>query len=98
MQYKLKDWIKLRDREYQQTGDKKSQTKRRTDNRKVKKGQRTKVKCRTNDKYWEGCLGIKDIETEKGVKGGLDDWMTQTYRTINVNGVFSVIGLLQSSS
>ena len=64
----------------------------------MKKGQRTKVKCRTNDKYWEGCLGIKDIETEKGVKGGLDDWMTQTYRTINVKGVFSVIGFLQSSS
>ena len=61
MQYKLKDWIKLRDREYQQTGDKKSQTKRRTDNRKVKKGQREKVRCRTNDKYWEGCCGIKDI-------------------------------------
>ena len=78
MQYKLKYWIKLRDRKYQQTGDKKSQTKRRTDNRKVKKGQRTKVKCRTNDKYWEGCLGIKDIETEKGVKGRLEDWMTQT--------------------
>ena len=73
MQYKLKYWIKLRDRKYQQTGDEKSQTKRRTDNRKVKKGQRTKVKCRTNDKYWEGCFGIKDIETEKGVKG---DWKT----------------------
>ena len=78
MQYKLKYWIKLRDREYQQTGKKKSQTKRRTDNRKVKKGQRTKVKWRTKDKYWEGCFGIKDIETEKGVKGRLEDWMTQT--------------------